>query len=85
MTAISTTLHQKILVCGMLVSSREERYSILFHCDVVLNMLAVVVVGVGDTCEWWPLVMVNVRATLSNTDKATRKGSKMREREDRES
>ena len=59
--------------------------SFSFHCDVALAMLAVLVVGMGIGCEWWPLVMVNVRATLSNTDKATRKGSKMREREDRES
>ena len=34
--------------------------SILFCCDVVLFVLAVVVVGVGDRCEWWLLVMVMV-------------------------
>ena len=31
-----------------------------FCCDVVLAMLAVVIVGMGNRCEWWPLVMVMV-------------------------
>ena len=28
-----------------------------FCCDVTLVMLAVVIVGMGNRCEWWPLVM----------------------------
>ena len=32
----------------------------LFCCDVVLVMLAVVIVGMGNRCEWQPLVMVMV-------------------------
>ena len=31
-----------------------------FCCDVALFVLAVVVVGVGDRCEWQPLPMVMV-------------------------
>ena len=31
-----------------------------FCCDVVLAMLAVVAVGMGNRCEWQPLVMVMV-------------------------
>ena len=34
--------------------------SFLFCCDVALAMLAVLIVDVGDRCEWWPLVMVMV-------------------------
>ena len=37
--------------------------STLFSCDVALVMLVVVVIGVGDGCEWRPLVMVTVVAT----------------------
>ena len=36
--------------------------SVSFSCDVALVMLVVVVIGVGDRCEWWPLVMVMVVA-----------------------
>ena len=31
-----------------------------FCCDVALVMLAVVIVGMGNRCEWQPLVMVMV-------------------------
>ena len=34
--------------------------SVSFRCDVAPFMLAVVVVGVGDGCEWRPLAMVTV-------------------------
>ena len=34
--------------------------TVLFHCDVALFGLAVVVVGMGDGCEWRPLAMVTV-------------------------
>ena len=34
--------------------------TVSFRCDVALFVLAVVVVGVGDGCEWRPLAMVTV-------------------------
>ena len=34
--------------------------SVSFRCDVARFVLAVVVVGVGDGCEWRPLAMVTV-------------------------
>ena len=32
----------------------------LFCCDVALVMLAVVIVGMGNRCKWWPLVIMMV-------------------------
>ena len=34
-----------------------------FSCDMALVVLVVVVVGVGDRCEWWRLVRVTVVVT----------------------
>ena len=37
--------------------------STLFSCDMALVMLVVVVMGMGDRCEWRPLVMATVVVT----------------------
>ena len=63
----TTTMNDNIVVVHRLVAMSllvtwhlQTPPSISFHCDVVLFMLAVVVVGVGNGCEWQPLAMVMV-------------------------
>ena len=62
-----TTANDDIVVVRRLVAMSlsatwhlQTPPSVSFRCDVVLFGLAVVVVGVGDGCEWRPLAMVTV-------------------------
>ena len=63
----TTTMNNDIVVvCCLVATSLRATWHLQtpptasFRCDVALFGLAVVVVGVGNGCEWWPLVMVTV-------------------------
>ena len=55
-----------VIICRLVVMSLSAMWhlktppSVSFRCDVARFVLAVVVVGVGDGCVWWPLAMVMV-------------------------
>ena len=55
-----------VIVCHLVATSLlvtwhlQTPLSISFSCDVVLVMLVVVVMAVGDRCEWRLVVMVVV-------------------------
>ena len=63
----TTTTNDDIIIIHHLVATSlsamwhlQTPPTVSFHCDVALFGLAVVVGGVGDGCEWWPLAMVMV-------------------------
>ena len=63
----TTTMNDDIvIICRLVATSLSVTWhlqtapSISFRCDMALFILAVVVVRVGDRCEWWPLAMVMV-------------------------
>ena len=63
----TTTMNDDIVIVRRLVATSlsatwhlKTAPSVSFHCDVVLFVLAVVVVGMGDGCKWRPLAMVTV-------------------------
>ena len=63
----TTTTNDDIVIVRRLVATSlsatwhlQTLLSVSFHCDVAPFMLAVMVVGVGDGCEWRPLAMVTV-------------------------
>ena len=55
-----------VVICHLVAMSLSATWhlktppSVSFRCDVARFVLAVVVVGVGDGCMWWPLAMVTV-------------------------
>ena len=63
----TTTTNDGIIVVHHLVATLllamwhlQMPPSVSFFCNMVLFMCAMVVVGVGDRCKWWPLAMVMV-------------------------
>ena len=63
----TTTMNDDIVIICRLVAMLllatwhlQTPPSISFHCDMARFILAVVVVGMGDRCVWWPLAMVMV-------------------------
>ena len=63
----TTTMNNDIIIVrclvAMLLSAMwhlQMPTSVSFCCDVVLFILAVLVVGMGDGCKWWPLAMATV-------------------------
>ena len=63
----TTTTNDDIVVVRHLVATSPRAMwhlqmppTVSFRCDVALFGLAVVVVGMGDGCEWRPLAMVTV-------------------------
>ena len=63
----TTTTNDDIVVIHRLVAMSlsatwhlQTPPSVSFRCDVAWFVLAVVVVGMGDGCVWWPLAMVTV-------------------------
>ena len=55
-----------VIICRLVSTSLlvtwhlQTPLSFSFLCDMVLAMLSVLVVSMGDGCEWQPLVMVMV-------------------------
>ena len=55
-----------VIVCRLVATSLPVTWhlqmlpSVSFHYDLALFLLVVVVVGMGDRCEWRPLAMVTV-------------------------
>ena len=50
---------RRLVVTSLSVMWHLQTYlSVSLGCDVVLVMLLMVVMGMGDGCEWRPLVMV---------------------------
>ena len=57
----TTTTNDNIVVVHCLVAtSLSATWHLQTPSDVVLFVLSVVVLGVGNGCEWQPLVMVTV-------------------------
>ena len=67
-THLTTTTNNDInvVICRLVATLLPATWhlqtlpSISFQYDLVLFLLAVVVVGVGNGCKWWPLAMVTV-------------------------
>ena len=51
-------IHRLVVTSLSVMWHLQTHLSISLGCDVVLVMLLMVVMGMGDGCEWWPLVMV---------------------------